>query len=407
MNEIELECPKCKTLLNLDAGFAGGVCRCSNCGTLMTVPADPSSEKAEEVVGRKRRPERPRTPEAGSDQPSRPASPQGTDTADTAQPQPPAIDEEDDDTIEPVERPRSSSRSKRKGSSRSTSRATSTASPVPDMDDEEILVTKSGKRIVVSNTRTIPTARKSNKLMIRLITASVFIGILLVIIAISAGAIIMLATSDADREAKAEDYLAYQVQNFPYDRNANPLTIDKPNAMGFPMRGRTMILIDASEGADTYLPFVAEAIGTGLAKPEARGRFDIGLINGDGITRYNGAMRSLQGADANSITTFIKGGQPKGKANFTEAVNKVAEDSPIQIIAITGNPLSSVGGMDAFNQAVEALKTAVEAENQTATFGLDVLTINRDDLDWQDTAFNHGGTYSQQTMRKFDDWKNR
>ncbi len=43
---IELECPSCGQLLELDAGFAGGVCRCSDCGTLMTVPKHPDREDA-------------------------------------------------------------------------------------------------------------------------------------------------------------------------------------------------------------------------------------------------------------------------------------------------------------------------------------------------------------------------
>lgn len=35
---ITLACTKCSTLLNVDDGFAGGVCRCSACGTIQTVP---------------------------------------------------------------------------------------------------------------------------------------------------------------------------------------------------------------------------------------------------------------------------------------------------------------------------------------------------------------------------------
>jgi hypothetical protein len=35
---ITLVCTKCSTILNVDDGFAGGVCRCSACGTIQTVP---------------------------------------------------------------------------------------------------------------------------------------------------------------------------------------------------------------------------------------------------------------------------------------------------------------------------------------------------------------------------------
>ena len=39
---IEIDCPVCHAKLEVDPGFAGGVCRCHACGTLMTVPAKPS-----------------------------------------------------------------------------------------------------------------------------------------------------------------------------------------------------------------------------------------------------------------------------------------------------------------------------------------------------------------------------
>ena len=35
---ITLVCTKCSTVLTVDDGFAGGVCRCSACGTIQAVP---------------------------------------------------------------------------------------------------------------------------------------------------------------------------------------------------------------------------------------------------------------------------------------------------------------------------------------------------------------------------------
>lgn len=37
---IQLICANCKTVLNIDDAFAGGVCRCQHCGTIQTVPAN-------------------------------------------------------------------------------------------------------------------------------------------------------------------------------------------------------------------------------------------------------------------------------------------------------------------------------------------------------------------------------
>lgn len=36
---IRLSCTNCKTVLTIDDGFAGGVCRCQRCGTIQTVPS--------------------------------------------------------------------------------------------------------------------------------------------------------------------------------------------------------------------------------------------------------------------------------------------------------------------------------------------------------------------------------
>jgi len=47
---IELTCPKCKSPLEIDDGFRGGVCRCFSCGTLMTVPDEPAAGRAESLT---------------------------------------------------------------------------------------------------------------------------------------------------------------------------------------------------------------------------------------------------------------------------------------------------------------------------------------------------------------------
>jgi hypothetical protein len=58
---IQISCPNCNAALEIDSGFAGGICRCFNCGTLMTVPRDPDTE-ASEAVRQDDRPDRPDAP---------------------------------------------------------------------------------------------------------------------------------------------------------------------------------------------------------------------------------------------------------------------------------------------------------------------------------------------------------
>ena len=44
MPNIELDCPNCQEPLVLDSAFAGSVCRCAACGTMMTVPDKTAAE---------------------------------------------------------------------------------------------------------------------------------------------------------------------------------------------------------------------------------------------------------------------------------------------------------------------------------------------------------------------------
>lgn len=57
---IHISCPHCNSRLEVDPGFAGGICRCFNCGTLMTVPQ--TVDQQVEQLQRRERPERPDVP---------------------------------------------------------------------------------------------------------------------------------------------------------------------------------------------------------------------------------------------------------------------------------------------------------------------------------------------------------
>jgi len=110
---ISLTCPKCSTRLEIDDGFHGGVCRCYDCGALMTVPEDPKKEKAEELIRkrltRRKAPARPAAPrpEAPDGRPERPGEPAATPTPASAsgRPSDPNARPEPPVTEEPAEEP--------------------------------------------------------------------------------------------------------------------------------------------------------------------------------------------------------------------------------------------------------------------------------------------------------------
>ncbi len=62
---VHIHCPHCSSRLEIDPGFVGGICRCFNCGTLMTVPK--SAEQQVEQLQRQERPDRPDTPGMAAD----------------------------------------------------------------------------------------------------------------------------------------------------------------------------------------------------------------------------------------------------------------------------------------------------------------------------------------------------
>jgi len=50
MPNIAVVCPTCNESFELDDAFAGQACRCAHCGTLMTVPDDPSSQSIQAIA---------------------------------------------------------------------------------------------------------------------------------------------------------------------------------------------------------------------------------------------------------------------------------------------------------------------------------------------------------------------
>ena len=405
MDEIELECPKCSTWLKLDAGFAGGVCRCSNCGTLMTVPADPSNEKAEEVVGR-RRPLRPgeAPPPARPSRPARPGSPAeaSPEAPEAAEPH-----EVESDVYEPLE-PQPQDDPKRRGKKSGRQRKPSRAEAADD--GEQILVTKSGKKIRIASQRSIPTARKSKRMVVRVVTICVFVGILLSIVAISGVAIYMLSQFDPEKaveEAIQQQTENFQVQNFAYDRRMSPYDIAEPNVVGYPFRGRTFVIIDGSEGAEKYLPVIADIIGAGIDKAQmTSARYNMGVATDEGLSYYENGMRSVKGASGNSLANFIKGVKPRGKADIAKAIEQAAEEDPWQILIITARKPEDSGGYDEINNALTKLQDRIEADKKVrAVFGLDVLMIDTRSISWEDLARAHVGEYNVQMLTQLKQWQ--
>ncbi|HMB95205.1 MAG TPA: hypothetical protein VKK61_04125 [Tepidisphaeraceae bacterium] len=50
---ISLNCTNCRTVIEMDDGFAGGVCRCKHCGTIQTVPSRSQGKQSSKALYKK------------------------------------------------------------------------------------------------------------------------------------------------------------------------------------------------------------------------------------------------------------------------------------------------------------------------------------------------------------------
>src|SRR5438046_3044513 len=58
---ISLTCTNCRTLLQIDDAFAGGVCRCQHCGAIQTVPSHLKQKTVAPAVAAAKKPKAAKT----------------------------------------------------------------------------------------------------------------------------------------------------------------------------------------------------------------------------------------------------------------------------------------------------------------------------------------------------------
>ena len=236
MDVIELECPHCGDALELDAAFAGGVCRCSTCGTLMTVPADPSKDRAETLT-RRDRPDSPsgrvQTPGARPDVPS--ARPERPDVP-GARPEAPGIERSSSDDL---------------GELAGASAAASTARIIPPSTDE-LYITSSGKSLKLAAS-VVPTARKKKKVIRGTIIAAFVLFVLGIVGIIFLAIQLLFSTTDGPKEIEVPEYVGI-------DPAVNPIKKSEVNLLNVPLGSEVAIIVDATTFARVWYPQVREIV---------------------------------------------------------------------------------------------------------------------------------------------------
>lgn len=358
MATLELECPSCRELLELDAGFAGGVCRCSNCGTLMTVPADGAAAEALQR-GRPERPDAPGDPPppARSQRPDRPAAP-------GAARQPPAAPEE-------------------------TSDAPASAGAPVAAGGDAVYTTASGRTVHVGNAR-IPTAHKRKRVAVRALTAAIIALVLLLILGASVGVLIMAVSEGPLADPAAPP----PAEPFVYARDANPYQHDHANVLGLPLSARAAVVVDASAASQPWLAQVNEALRAGLLDNETG--TEVALLYETGRNRHLHPTNPapLVNWQRRDLVAFHAGIAAEGDANLAAAIGRALNWGPAQVILITGRRPPG--------EAVAAMRSAL---NDRPDVLFDVVTIDEDVPVLDDLAGEFLGRYVLMSTNRLAEWK--
>ena len=281
MEMLELECPKCKVLLELDVGFAGGVCRCSDCYILMTVPENPNAERPEKLF-------RPELPTLGPDS--------------TEEPQPPR--DQASDTLEPQQDKAA-----------------------------ETYTTASGKRIRIESDTIIPTAHKKKRPAVRATVVLIFMAVVALIFAMCLLALRVLITGEGEGIYTPPVPEAVVV----YNPSANPFLLDHPNLLGLPITGRCTLIIDASEHSQPWLGVVKRAIQDGMSHPSSKVSLLVVMTSNGEIEVSATEHETLEDLKSADLGRFLRGNTAFGDADLPAAVDRAMQGQPDRLVIITGN----------------------------------------------------------------------
>lgn len=368
---MELDCPSCELVLEIDIAFAGGVCRCSSCGTLMTVPRDPKHERAESL----QRPDRPDGP-AGSTppQPQRPSAPLRPDAP--AGSQTPA-----QSTVPPVD-------SAPVSSPRPTAPAGKpSAGPAGAPVDEGVYVTASGKEVRITSQTRIPTAVKRKALKISIVTGFVVVMVAMVAVVLI-GIAFMLNSGESEKRTADQVAADVQVARGNYDPDVNPFLLSKPNVLGLDITGSVVIVLDTSNESNKWLSMAADALIRGLgADASSGGNTHENLVAQVIFARDGGpttAPEKLTKLDNESrvvLKDALYNTKAIGQATLAPAMNMAVASKPAQIILITSQDINE----DRLKSIIDPL-----GQNQPAP-QFDVIYLGQQSGQLQETVSKHNG----------------
>jgi len=350
MATLELDCPGCDQTLELDAGFAGGVCRCSHCGTLMTVPSD-TSQGAEKLS----RPDRPDRPDAPG--PARPESPGQRST------------EADDVEVE--------------------AQVDGEAEAEATGDATQTYTTASGQTVRLDQ-HSVPTAAPKKRPMVRAVTAGVIVAVLAGLVGL-VGFALMTVMGGGDDGTPTGKQAA--VDQFGYDPSVNIYTLEEPNVLGLPLGQTTAIVVDASGNSRDWLGLVQDAVRVGVMREGGAGNLGLVYAKEAKPLALSDKPTSLGDLTTEKIHAFQDPIAAAGVAPLAPAVERAMKWSPDKLILVTGQMIDS-GEADAIAQTL--------GDNASVT--VVVVLINRFSDAAKQLAESRGGRFVELSSGQLTRW---
>lgn len=301
MQTLDIECPSCSEILELDIGFAGGVCRCSNCGTLMTVPSD--AGKAESLI----------QPASSASIGSGGMSSMGVPDSGTRR-------------SKPTSRAHASRRKSGK------KRRTSTTIEAGEY------CTASGKVIKLEKTTRVPMAEGKRK-KVRAVTGIIFFSMVATVVVATVIGVIMLAGGREDS--------AGERGGATFDPSKNPYTLDFANAMGLPVSDRTVVVVEASEFSAAWVEAASDMLSVGLTRP-TKGA-EVALVGaGDKPILFAGGPPRPLPISSDEVRTWFDELPAVGGGDVAAAIAKAMAWEPQTLIVVHGDTdMSSLEAWDA------------------------------------------------------------
>lgn len=372
MDVIELECPHCGDALELDAAFAGGVCRCSTCGTLMTVPADPSKDRAETLTRR----ERPDAPGGRAETPggARPDVPGG-------RPSRPDV---------PGARPDVPGSARDSSADLGELAGAGTAAPqiiTPASDD--LYITSSGKSLKLA-TAVVPTARKKKKVIRGTIIAGFVLFVLGIVGIIFLAIKLLFSATDKPGDITVPDHVGI-------DPAVNPITKSELNLLNVPLGSEVAIVVDGTSFARVWYPKVREIIGHAASQSAT---VDYMIIPWTDLNpkSFPGKKPEKIGQDKLTKLDDFLSISNVGSTSPAPFVELALEQRADQIVLVVGRSLEE--------SEVASLRDAIAKRVDTR---FDVIVIGDHDEALQKLAKDNKGVYIsvkiEQIEKWYDQWK--